>query len=326
LRAYIVRRLLLMIPTFLGITIITFLLMHLTPGNPAMLAVQGDMMGKGSSAANIAEMQHVLGLDKPLHVQYLNWLGRIIRLDFGESLKDHRKVLDKIMEALPNTLLLNIISFIIIYLISVPLGIISSVKQNTIVDKGITSVTFILYSLPVIWVALLLILLFYVKLGWLPLGGIQSLQASEYSFFPWLIDRFMHIILPVTCFTYAGFAVISRYVRSSMLEVIRQDYIRTARAKGVNENQVIYRHGFSNALIPIVTILGMELPGLIVGSVILERIFDWPGLGWLLFDATLARDYTTIMGDLVFTSILVLLGMLLSDILYAFVDPRIHYA
>jgi peptide/nickel transport system permease protein len=324
-RAYIIRRLLMTIPTFLGISLITFLVIHLTPGNPAMLALQGDTMGKGYSAANVAEMKQILGLDRPLYVQYFDWLDRMVRFDFGESLKDHRKVIDKILEALPNTLLLNVISLILIYLISLPLGIISAVKQNSWVDKSITSVLFVLYSLPAIWIALLLILLFYVRLDWLPAGGLQSLEASDYSFLPWLWDRLMHIILPVTCFTYAGFAVISRYVRSSMLEVIRQDYIRTARAKGLSENKVIYKHGLSNALIPIVTLLGLELPGLLGGSVILEQIFAWPGLGWLFFDALNARDYTTIMGLTVFTAILVLLGTLLADILYAVVDPRVHY-
>jgi len=324
-RAYIIRRLLLTIPTFIGISLITFFVIHLAPGDPAMLALQGETMGKGASAANIAEMKHVLGLDRPLYIQYFDWMGRTIRLDFGESLKDHRKVIDKIWEALPNTLILNLISLILIYLISLPLGIISAVKQNTWLDKSITSVLFVLYSLPAIWIALLLILVFYVKLDWLPAGGLQSLEAADYPFFPWLWDRITHLILPVVCFTYAGFAVISRYVRSSMLEVIRQDYIRTARAKGLSERKVIYKHGLANAMIPIVTLLGLELPGLLGGSVILEQIFSWPGLGWLFFDALNARDYTTIMGLTVFTAILVLLGTLLADILYAVVDPRVHY-
>ena len=325
MRAYIIRRLLLIIPTFIGISIITFAIIHIAPGNPAMLSIQGGMLGKGASPANIAEMQKVLGLDKPLYVQYFQWVGRLLRFDFGRSFKDHRKVIDKIMEALPNTLLLNIISFLLIYSISLPLGIWSAIKQNTVVDKGITSILFVLYSLPVIWVALLLILFFYVKLDWLPVGGLQSLQASEYSTFPWLLDRVKHIILPVTCFTYAGFALISRYVRSSMLEVINQDYIRTARSKGLKEKKVIWRHGFSNALIPIVTLLGLELPGLLGGSIIIEQIFAWPGLGWLFFDALNARDYMTIMGLTVFTASLVLIGTLLADLLYAVVDPRIHY-
>ena len=325
MRAYIIRRLLLIIPTFIGISIISFAIIHIAPGNPAMLSIQGGMLGKGASPANIAEMQKVLGLDKPLYVQYFQWVGRLLRFDFGRSFKDHRKVIDKIMEALPNTLLLNIISFLLIYSISLPLGIWSAIKQNTVVDKGITSILFVLYSLPVIWVALLLILFFYVKLDWLPVGGLQSLQASEYSTFPWLLDRVKHIILPVTCFTYAGFALISRYVRSSMLEVINQDYIRTARSKGLKEKKVIWRHGFSNALIPIVTLLGLELPGLLGGSIIIEQIFAWPGLGWLFFDALNARDYMTIMGLTVFTASLVLIGTLLADLLYAVVDPRIHY-
>ena len=325
MRAYILRRLLLAIPTFIGITLITFIIIHLAPGDPATLMAQGDMMGKGASAANLVEMKKVLGLDQPVHIQYIQWVGRIVRLDFGESIKDHRKVIDKIWEALPNTLVLNIISLLLIYLISLPLGVYSAVKQNTLVDKGITSVLFVLYSLPTIWVALLLILWFYVKLDWLPAGGIQSLSISGDSFFPWILDRMKHLVLPVICFTYGGFAVVSRYVRSSMLEVIRQDYIRTARAKGLSNTKVIYRHALANAMIPIVTLLGLELPGLIGGSVILEQIFSWPGMGWLFFDALNARDYTTIMGLTVFSALLVLLGTLIADLLYAVVDPRVHY-
>jgi peptide/nickel transport system permease protein len=324
-RAYILRRLLLAIPTFIGITLVTFIIIHLAPGDPATLMAQGDMMGKGASAANLVEMKKVLGLDQPMHIQYVRWVGRIVRLDFGESIKDHRRVIDKIWEALPNTLVLNIISLLLIYLVSLPLGVYSAVKQNTLIDKGITSVLFVLYSLPTIWVALLLILLFYVKLDWLPAGGIQSLSITGDSFFPWFWDRLKHLVLPVICFTYGGFAVVSRYVRSSMLEVIRQDYIRTARAKGLGNNRVIYRHALANAMIPIVTLLGLELPGLIGGSVILEQIFSWPGMGWLFFDALNARDYTTIMGLTVFSALLVLLGTLIADILYAVVDPRVHY-
>lgn len=325
MRAYIIRRFLLMIPTLFGITLITFLIIHLAPGSPAMLAAQGGMLGKGASAENIAEMQHVLGLDKPLHVQYWNWLKRIVRFDFGVSFKDHRKVIDKIMEALPNTLIINIISLIVIYIVSIPLGIFSAVRQNTVWDKGITSILFVLYSLPAIWIALLLILFFYVKWDLLPASGLQSLQASTYTFFPWLLDRMKHMVLILVCISYGGFAVISRYVRSSMLEVINQDYIRTARAKGVVEKKVIYHHAFANALIPIVTLLGLEVTDLLSGSVILEPIFAWPGLGWLFIDAMNARDYTTILGLSVFTAILVLVGTLLADIFYAVVDPRIRY-
>jgi len=323
--SYILRRVLLAIPTFIGISLITFFIMHLAPGDPATMALQGDSIGKGMSAANIEQMKETLGLNDALPVQYFRWMKRLVCLDLGESLKDHRKVTEKIWEALPNTLLLNLLALIIVYTVSLPLGVFSAEKQNTFFDKSITTVLFILYAIPVIWLALLLIMLFYVKLNWFPASGIQSLDSEYMRWWPWLFDRLKHMILPLVCFSYAGFAVISRYVRSSMLEVIRQDYIRTARAKGLSERKVIYKHALSNALIPIVTLLGLELPGLLGGSVIIEQIFSWPGLGWLFFDALNSRDYTVIMGLTVFTSILVLLSTLLSDILYAVVDPRIHY-
>ena len=319
---YIIKRLLLSIPVLFGITVITFAIIHLPSGGPT--ALQSNMSAK-VSADSVAKLRKLYDLDKPVHVQYLKWLGRVIRLDFGESFNDNRPVFDKILERLPNTLLLNVLSLFLIFIIAIPIGIYSAVKQNSYFDKTFSVITFLGYSIPTFWLALLLMLFFGVFLGILPISGMRSSDAESFPPYLQFLDRLWHLILPVFVSAFGGLATISRYTKSSMLEVIRQDYIRTARAKGLSENRVIFKHAFRNALLPIVTILGLSLPGLIGGGFIFETIFAWPGMGRLAYEASFSFDYTVIMGVVIFAAILTLLGNIIADITYALVDPRIRY-
>jgi len=319
---YIVRRLLFMIPLLLGITIITFVVVQLSPGGPAdMLTGLSPKIGAEAKA----RLRSLYGLDKPIHVQYWLWLSRIARFDFGESFKDGRRVIIKILERLPATLLLDILSLLLIFFIALPIGIMSAVRQDSFFDKGMTIFVFFGFSVPAFWLALLLMILFGVFLGWLPISGMHSVNFPYFSIWGKMWDLIKHLILPVLVTAFGGLAYLSRYSRASMLEVLRQDYIRTARAKGVPEKKVIYRHALRNALIPIVTLLGLSLPGLIGGGIIFETIFAWPGMGRLSYQAVMARDYPVIMGVGVIAAFLTLLGNLIADITYAFVDPRIRY-
>jgi len=310
-----------MIPLIFGITLITFTVIHLAPGNP--VEVQTEMSLKVTAQAK-ENLKKLYGLDKPLHVQYLNWIARFVKLDFGKSFVDGRKVLDKIAERIPITLTINILSMLIIFVIAIPIGILSATKQYSLFDKLSTVFVFIGFSTPAFWLALLLMILFGVNMGILPISGIQSIDVSEMGPFDRLLDWIRHLILPVGISAFGGIAGLSRYSRSSMLEVIRQDYIKTARAKGLKESKVIFRHAFRNALMPIVTILGLSVPGLIGGGVIFETIFAIPGMGQLFYASTMARDYPTIMGILVIGAILTLFGNLIADISYALVDPRVR--
>jgi peptide/nickel transport system permease protein len=285
-------------------------------------------MGSDSVPEEIIQQTKALyGLDKPLPIQYVLWLKRLVTLDFGKSYKDRRPVLEKIGEALPITLQINILSILIIYVLSVPLGVFSAVKQATWADSFITFLLFLLYSLPSFWVAMLLI--YFLGGGqywdWFPIYGISSLGADQMTWGPWLWDRLWHLTLPTFCLTYAGFAYISRYARAGMIDVIRQDYIRTAKAYGFSNKVVIFKYAFRNSLIPIITLLGTLLPTLLGGSVIIEQIFSIPGMGRLGFEAILSRDYPLVMGILAISAMLTLVGLILSDILYAVTDPRIRF-
>lgn len=329
-KAYLIRRFLLLIPTFLGISVLCFAVIQLAPGNPVslrLMKIQGAM-GSDSVPQEIIEQTKALyGLDKPIYVQYGLWLKRMATLDFGTSYKDRRPVLTKIGEALPITLQINILSLFLIYVLSIPLGVFSAVKQGTWSDAITTLFLFLLYSLPSFWVAMLL--MYFLGggqyLDWFPIYGINSLGADKMTFWPWLWDRLWHLVLPTFCLTYAGFAYISRYARSGMIDVIRQDYIRTARAYGFSNKVVIFKYAFRNSLIPILTLLGMLLPALLGGSVIIEQIFSIPGMGRLGFEAILSRDYPLVMGILSISALLTLVGLILSDIFYALADPRIRF-
>ncbi len=329
MKTYILKRLLMMIPTMLGITIVTFGIIRLAPGDPAAMRVGSSaqgIIGEQQLAREIIEKTRAqFGLDKPIPVQYLLWLQRIVTLDFGRSYKDNRLVMDRIWERIPVTLQLNIISIFLVYLFAVPIGIFSSTHQYSFSDKAVTLFLFILYSMPSFWMATLLIL--YLgggdHLHWFPITALSSMGAAEMSFSEWLLDRLWHLVLPVFCLTYAGLAYVSRQMRAGMLETIRQDYIRTARAKGVSEKVVIFKHALRNSLIPIVTLLGFLLPAMLGGSIIIESIFTIPGMGQLGFEAILSRDYPVVMAVTTIAAFLTLVGLLFSDILYAIVNPTI---
>jgi len=318
---YILRRLSGLIPVFFGITLISFFVINLAPGKPT--DVQTSLNPKVSVESR-ARLEKLYGLDKPIHIRYLNWLGRFLRFDFGRSYIDDRPVISKISERIPITLLINISSLILIFAIGIPLGILSAVKRNSLLDRVTTVSVFVGFSAPEFWVALLLMSLFGITLGWLPISGIKSLDFEYYTAFGKVADVARHLALPVAIAAFGSFAGISRYTRSSMIGAIRQDYIRTARAKGLTERTVIYKHALRNALLPVITIIGLSVPGLIGGSVIFESIFAIPGMGRLFYDSVMARDYPTIMGVLSIGAVLTLLGNFIADITYSYADPRIR--
>ena len=321
--AYALRRLLLAVPLLLGITFISFMVIHLAPGDPVEVQT-GDMTERNIREAYKA-LREMYGLDKPLHEQYWNWLTRIVHLDFGRSFApDGRLVLAKIAERLPITLLLNIIEMLIILALAVPIGVLSATRQYSTFDKITTIFVFLGFATPDFWLALLLMILFGVQLGWLPISGLRSLNWEYLSFWRQQLDFLSHLLLPILVATFGGLAGFSRYMRQSMLEVVRQDYIQTARAKGLAERVIVGKHALRNAMLPIVTILGLSLPGLIGGSVIVEWIFAIPGMGQLMVQAAFERDYPVLMGNLVIVSTLTLFANLAADLAYSLVDPRIR--
>ncbi|MBI2205914.1 MAG: ABC transporter permease [Candidatus Rokubacteria bacterium] len=322
---YALRRLLLALPLLIGITFVSFLVIHLAPGDPVELQT-GDPSIESSAQAQ-KMLRELYGLDQPLHRQYWNWLTRIVRLDFGRSFApDGRPVIQKISERLPVTLLLNVIELLVIIALAIPIGVLSATRQHSLFDKVTTVFVFVGFATPDFWLALLLMMLFGVQLGWLPISGLRSLNWEYLSFWKQHLDFVAHLLLPVIVATFGGLAGLSRYMRQSMLEVVRQDYIQSARAKGLAERVVIRKHALRNALLPIVTILALSLPGLIGGSVIVESIFAIPGMGQLMVQAVFARDYPVIMGNLVIVATLTLLANLVADLAYGFVDPRIRLA
>jgi len=319
---YLLKRLGLMVPLLIGITIISFGVIHLAPGSPIDMAT--DLNPKASAEVK-ERMRSLYGLDKPLYVQYWTWVSRLAVLDFGVSFsQDGRKVIDKISERLPITISLNILSLFIILLVAIPIGLLSATYQGSIFDKVMGVLVFIGFATPSFWLALLLMILFGVHLGWLPISGLKSLNYEYLPASAQVWDRISHLILPVFISASGGLAGLSRYMRSNMLEVIRQDYIITAKAKGLSQKTVIFKHALRNALLPVITILGLSIPGLIGGSIISETIFAIPGMGQLLFLSVMARDYPVIMGNLVIVAVLTLVGNLIADLSYALADPRIR--
>ena len=318
---YSIKRLFLMIPILLGITILSFSIMHMAPGGPA--EAQMEFSAKASAEAR-ERLRKLYGADQPVHKQYVTWLTRFLTLDFGTTFADGRKVKDKILERLPITLTINLLSLGVILLIAIPIGILSATHQYSSLDRFTTVFVFVGYSMPGFWVALLLIFLTGVQWGILPISGISSLDTTGFTSWQWLLDRAWHLILPVFVSAVGGLAGFSRYMRNNMLEVLRQDYIRTARAKGLSENAVVYKHALRNALMPVITILGLSLPGIIGGSVIMETVFGIPGMGQLMYQAVFSRDYNLAMGILVPAAVLTMLGNFLADMGYAFADPRVR--
>jgi len=316
----IFKRIIELVVLLLGITVITFAVIHVAPGKPTDMEAQFDPKVSMEARDRIA---HLYGLDKPLGVQYIEWLKRVIRFDFGISFMDSRPVMQKIFERIPITLTIELFSIILILLIGIPIGVSSAVKEGSFYDRSMTVFVFIGFAVPTFWLSLVLMDFIGVRWALLPISGITSLEFEKFGFFEKAIDMSKHLILPVAVSAFGGLAGISRYMRSSMLNVLKQDYIRTARAKGLTEKEILYKHALKNALLPVVTILGLSVPGLIGGSVIFESIFSIPGMGRLFYESVMSRDYPVIMGVLVIGAVLTLLGNLLADISYAAVDPRI---
>jgi peptide/nickel transport system permease protein len=312
----------------LGITIMVFGISRLAPGNPVTLSMGpgGQLDAQRAADVRKARMQ-LYGLDKPIPVQYVNWLKRVVTFDFGDSIKHHRPVIDIIKERLPITLMLNLISFVIIYAISIPMGMLAAVRHKKFFDRFSSVLVFVLWSLPAMLVGQLLIGYFCgpAFVDWFPPAGLSSNNADTLAFFPWLADRLWHLVLPVTCLTYTGFAYLTKQVRAGMLESLRADYVRTARAKGLSNVTVIFRHAFRNSIIPVITIMATLLPAMLGGSVIIERIFSIQGMGMLAFEAVTTRDYNVVMAVATIAGLMNLVGLLLGDIAYAAADPRVSF-
>ncbi|MCK5358997.1 MAG: ABC transporter permease subunit [Gammaproteobacteria bacterium] len=327
------RRLLLVIPTFIGIVALTFFLIRLAPGDPILL-IAGE---HGVSAERYAELQQQLGYDRPLFIQFIDYLWQVLHGNLGLSVVTQTPVLEEFTSLFPATLELSLIAMLLAVLIAIPAGVMAAVKRNTIIDHSITTISLIGYSMPIFWWALLLILLFSVNLGWLPVAGrlnflydieavtgfmlIDTLIANDRGAF---VDALHHLILPAIVLATIPLAVITRMTRSSMLEVLRQDYIRTARAKGVSEFSVIFKHALRNALIPVITVIGLQTSILMTGAILTETIFSWPGIGKWLLEAVYRRDYPVVQGGVLLIAGLVILVNVLVDMLYVLVNPRLR--
>jgi peptide/nickel transport system permease protein len=317
-----------MLPTMVGITIMVFAVSRLAPGDPVSLSMGPGGQLDAERAADVRKARMELyGLDKPIPVQYANWLKRVVTFDFGDSIKHHRPVIELIKERLPITLALNLISFVIIYVISIPMGMLAAVRHKKFFDRFSSVLVFVLWSLPVMLVGQLLIGYFCgpAFVDWFPPAGLSSNDAGTLPFFPWLADRLWHLVLPVICLTYTGFAYLTKQVRAGMLESLRADYIRTARAKGLSNTTVVFRHAFRNSIIPIITIMATLLPAMLGGSVIIERIFSISGMGMLAFEAVTTRDYNVVMAVATIAGLMNLVGLLFGDIAYAIADPRVSF-
>lgn len=320
--AYVIRRLFYALVTFFGITVATFVLIHAVPGDPLSY-----FMGSGSAARVpqpvLDAIRHENFLDRSLPEQYVHWVRGITTLDFGRSIIARTPVRDLIGRKLPNTLLLNFIAFVLAAAIGIPVGLWSGARSGRLFDRGSSIAFFLLYSLPSFWVALLLSEFFAVRLGILPLFGMAG-DDAPLGLGAWVLDRSRYLVLPVVTLAYAQLAIFARFSRSAVREVISQDYVTTARAKGAGEATVVWRHALRNALLPIITLIGLTLPYLLSGSVIVEEIFQWDGIGLLYFDAIRQRDYPVVMALTVITALGTLLAMLVADLLYAVADPRVR--
>jgi peptide/nickel transport system permease protein len=325
-RTFIVRRLLGAIPLVLGIATIIFFVVNLAPGDPA------DRFSSPSMSPEAREQIRVnLGLDQPIHIRYVRWLGALAQGDLGVSFSRNRPVTDIIQELLPNTLLLSFTAIGVAFVLGILLGILQAVRQYSLLDSIASIVGLFFYSMPSFWLALMMVLLFSLFAnvwGWpiyFPASDIQSVDYAFLSPFEKVRDRLWHLALPATSLALVLAAGIARYTRTSMLEEIRQDFVRTARAKGLSERVVIFKHTLRNALIPVITLVGLYLPFLFSGTVFIESVFAWPGMGKLVVDAILQRDYPIIMGGSLVFAMMVVVGNLVADVLYAVVDPRIRY-
>ena len=322
---YLIRRLLIGAVTLVLITFLVYALIRNMPGTPLTVVQAAADPSMQLSEADMERLEKAYGLDKPWPLGYLEWAGKAVRLDLGNSLSRKEPVVRLIRQRVGATLVLTVSSLILSYLLSIPLGLWSTAGSNTTAERSVSLVLYMLYSLPSFVAALYLQILFAVKLEILPLRGIVSMDYAEMTTFGKVGDIFLHSLLPIVCFTYGSLAYYSRFIKSNMQEVIRQDYIRTAKAKGLSEWTVLVKHAFRNTMIPLVTLVGLTLPSLLGGAIILEMIFDWPGMGRLFFESLSERDYPTIMGLTLMFSVLTLVGQLLADVLYSVVDPRVTY-
>ena len=326
---YVLRRLFIGFVTLMLVTILVYWLIRHMPGTPLTMDVAVMNPEKKISDADLKRLNRIYGLDKPWHVAYFQWVNNLAYLDFGRSFGQKRPVLTVIGERIGPTLLLSTTSLFLTYLLSVPLGLWSTAHRGLMRERGMSMLLYMLYSLPSFVAAMLLLVVFYKNLegsAFQLSPGIVSVDYEELSPMGKVLDRLKHMFLPVFCLTYGSLAYFSRFIKSNMEEVIRQDYIRTAKAKGVGPARVLVHHAFRNTLIPFVTLIGLTLPTLLSGSIVLEQIFNWPGMGLLFFESIHMRDYPVIMALTLIFSVLTLIGQLLADVLYAFVDPRITYS
>ncbi len=314
---YILRRLLLAAPLLLGISLASFLILNAVPGGPLSAYENNPSI----SPADLQRLEHAFGLDRPIPVRYVSWLGKFLTGDWGFSYATHLPVLRMIGERLPNTLYLMSTVYVVTLLIAIPVGIFTALRQYSVFDHVVTTGTFMGLSMPTFWLGLLLIIVFGLYLRLLPLGGMTSPGASFD-----VVDRLRHLVLPVATLSFVGIGHYVRYLRATMLETIGQDYIRTARAKGLAERVVVSRHALKNAAIPLVTVAAVDLPELFVGALVTEQIFGWPGMGRLFWDAATRADYPILMGILSVSATLIILANLLADVIYGYLDPRIRYA
>lgn len=338
---YLIRRTLLLIPTFIGITLLTFLLINLAPGSPVEQKLQAIRFGSASGNGGAASVgsrgdtgvnQEIIdalnkqyGFDKPLPVRYWIWLKNLSHLDFGDSFTYQEPVLDVIESKLPVSLWFGVASFILTYAICIPLGIRKAIKAGGMFDRVSSLLLNFTYSIPPLVLGIFLIVIFAGKLNWFPIGGFQSDNYESLTSWGKFADRSQHFVLPLICYMIGGFTELSFVMRNSMLDVIKSDYIRTARAKGVSEKMVNYKHALRNALIPVATGLGGFLGAFLGGSFIIEQMFNLDGLGLLGYQSIEARDYNVIMGITFISSVLLMLGRMLSDIIYVLIDPRIDF-
>jgi peptide/nickel transport system permease protein len=304
-RRYILRRIGLLVPVVVGVVTVVFLIVHIIPGDPVEI-----MLGEQAQAVDKEALRRQMGLDKPLHVQYVDFLARLARGDLGRSLHTKRPVLESIARRLPATIELAVAAMVVALVLSIPLGLLAAYKKDSAVDQGSMLFALLGISMPNFWLGPLLIIVFSLKLGWLPVSGRGSLA---------------HVVLPAFTLGTAMAAILTRMTRASMLDVIQSDYITAARAKGVSESRIVLIHAFRNALIPVVTIVGLQIGGLLAGSIITETIFAWPGIGRLAIQAINARDYPLVQGCVLVIALGYVLVNFLTDLLYGFIDPRIHY-
>ncbi len=324
---YAVRRILGAVPLVLGIVTLVFFVLHLAPGDPSILFLNPNM-----SPETLEQIRRNMGLDDPVLVRYVKWLAGVLQGDFQYSLARNRPALDIVLELLPNTILLSGVAIGAAFFAGVLIGIVQAVRQHSLVDSTLSVIALFFYSMPSFWLALMMVLAFSLFARnvwewpiWFPASGLSSPDYEFLSAAGKIKDRAMHLVLPATSLALVLSAGVARYMRASMLEVIRQDFVRTARAKGLPERTVIFKHALRNALLPVITLLGLYLPFVFSGAVLVETVFSWPGMGRMLVEAIAQRDYPVVMaGSMVFAT-MVVLGNLIADLLYALVDPRIRY-